>query len=86
MIGTQDMMLFLPLLLLFFGAKKMPELARGMGKAMGEFKKARDEFEREITHAVHQGETVARTQDPVEPVVAPGLPAHPAPHESQDPV
>ena len=56
MIGTQDMILFFVLMLLLFGAKKLPELARGVGKAMGEFKKARDEFEREITHAVNQAE------------------------------
>ena len=35
-------------ILFLFGAKKLPELARGLGKSMGEFKKARDEFEREI--------------------------------------
>lgn len=41
-------MIFVVILLLF-GAKKLPELARGIGKSMGEFKKARDDFEREIT-------------------------------------
>ncbi|MCX8496766.1 MAG: twin-arginine translocase TatA/TatE family subunit [Akkermansiaceae bacterium] len=41
-------MIFIVILLLF-GAKKLPELARGVGKSMGEFKKARDDFEREIT-------------------------------------
>lgn len=37
--------------LLLFGAKKLPDLAKGMGKAMGEFKKARNEFEQEIRRA-----------------------------------
>jgi sec-independent protein translocase protein TatA len=36
---------------LLFGAKKLPELARGVGKSMGEFKKAREDFEREITRS-----------------------------------
>ena len=36
------------LALLLFGAKKLPGLARGIGQSMGEFKKARDEFEREL--------------------------------------
>lgn len=43
-------MIFVVILLLF-GAKKLPELARGIGKSMGEFKKAKDEFERELTTA-----------------------------------
>ena len=57
MLGMQDMILFLVAFLLLFGAKKVPELARGIGKAMGEFKKAREEFENEVTHAVKQAET-----------------------------
>lgn len=41
------------IVLLLFGAKKLPELARGVGKSMGEFKKAREEFENEIKRAEH---------------------------------
>lgn len=40
-------MIFVVILLLF-GAKKLPELARGIGKSMGEFKKAKDDFESEL--------------------------------------
>ena len=39
------------IVLLLFGAKKIPELARGLGKSMGEFKRARDDFEDEIKMA-----------------------------------
>jgi len=45
------MIMIFVVVLLLFGAKKLPELARGVGKSMGEFKKARDEFEREITRS-----------------------------------
>jgi len=41
-----DMMVILLILLLLFGAKKLPELARGMGRAVKEFSAARDEIER----------------------------------------
>lgn len=44
------------IVLLLFGAKKIPELARGVGKGMGEFKKAKTEFEREIKEGEKEGE------------------------------
>jgi len=50
-IGGQEGIIILIIILLLFGAKKLPELARGVGKSMGEFKKAREDFEREITTA-----------------------------------
>ncbi|WP_411827259.1 twin-arginine translocase TatA/TatE family subunit [Luteolibacter sp. AS25] len=50
-LGGQEMIWIFIIVLLLFGAKKLPELARGVGKSMGEFKKARDEFEREITRS-----------------------------------
>jgi len=49
--GMQEMVVIFIIILLLFGAKKLPELARGVGKSMGEFKKARDEFEHEITRS-----------------------------------
>ena len=42
------MFLIFMVLLLLFGAKKLPQLARGIGKSVGEFRKAREEFEDEI--------------------------------------
>lgn len=45
--GAEWMIIFLVMLLLF-GAKKLPELARGIGRSLGEFRKAKDEFESEI--------------------------------------
>ena len=41
-----DMMVVLFIVVLLFGAKKLPELARGMGRAVKEFSAARDEIER----------------------------------------
>ena len=44
-----DMLIVGLFVLLFFGAKKLPELARGLGQSLNEFKKAREEFEHELT-------------------------------------
>jgi len=54
--GMQEMIVIFLIVLLLFGAKKIPELARGVGKGMGEFKKAKTEFEREIKEGEKQGE------------------------------
>lgn len=48
------MIIIFIIVLLLFGAKKLPQLARGVGKSMGEFKRAREEFEHEITRAEHE--------------------------------
>ena len=50
-LGGPEVMVIFVVVLLLFGAKKIPELARGLGKSMGEFKKARTEFEDEINRA-----------------------------------
>ena len=44
-----DLLIILFIVLLLFGSKKLPELARGMGQAVREFNKAKDELERELT-------------------------------------
>jgi twin arginine-targeting protein translocase, TatA/E family len=46
-----DMMVILLIVLLLFGAKKLPELARGMGRAVKEFSAARDEIEKGLTQS-----------------------------------
>lgn len=45
--GWPEIVFILVIVLLLFGAKKLPELAKGLGQSLGEFKKAREEFERE---------------------------------------
>ncbi len=47
-IGGPELIVIFLVILLLFGAKKIPELARGIGKGMGEFKKAKEDFEEEI--------------------------------------
>lgn len=45
------MIVILLIVLLMFGAKRLPELARGMGKAVKEFGAARDEVERNFAQS-----------------------------------
>lgn len=47
-LGGGELMLILLVVLLFFGANKIPELARGLGKGIREFKDAADGIQREI--------------------------------------
>ncbi|MCG8375193.1 MAG: twin-arginine translocase TatA/TatE family subunit [Chlorobiales bacterium] len=49
--GPELILIFLAILLLF-GAKKLPELARGLGQSMKEFRKAQTEIEDEFNKAV----------------------------------
>ena len=70
-LGFPELVFIFFLCLLMFGAKKLPELARGLGKSLGEFQKAKAEFEREITKAAapveikDQPNKVAFTTEPV---------------------
>ena len=48
-LGGGEIILILAIVLILFGAKKLPELARGMGRAVKEFGAARDEVERELS-------------------------------------
>jgi sec-independent protein translocase protein TatA len=47
-LGGQEILIILFVVLLLFGAKKIPELARGLGKGIREFKDASSEIKREI--------------------------------------
>jgi sec-independent protein translocase protein TatA len=49
--GPTEWVLILAIVLVLFGAKKLPELARGLGQGMNEFRKVRQEFEKEIQQA-----------------------------------
>ncbi|MBD2770083.1 twin-arginine translocase TatA/TatE family subunit [Hymenobacter sp. BT664] len=50
-IGGSELMLIMVVILVFFGANKIPELARGLGKGIREFKDASSEIRREFEQA-----------------------------------
>lgn len=47
-IGMQELILIFLVVLLLFGSKQLPELARGLGKGIREFKKAANEIKNEM--------------------------------------
>ncbi len=44
-LGFSELIIILLIVLLLFGAKKLPDLARSLGRSIGEFKKGKDEYE-----------------------------------------
>jgi sec-independent protein translocase protein TatA len=82
-----DLIVILLIILVLFGAKKLPELARGMGQAVKEFQKAKDEFNDELHKAGKSDtdvakpnvkpadSTVARAETQAAPTVTPPQPA-----------
>lgn len=50
--GSMELLVILLVVLLLFGPKKLPELAKGMGEAVREFKKGQREFEDTINEPV----------------------------------
>jgi sec-independent protein translocase protein TatA len=48
-IGTGEIIIILVIILVFFGAKKIPELASGLGKGMREFRKAAKDIQDDIS-------------------------------------
>lgn len=54
-LGGYEWLIIILVLLLFFGARKIPDMARGIGRGMFEFRKAVSEGEKEMKK--NQGET-----------------------------
>ena len=57
-LGVQELLLILVIILIFFGAEKIPQLAKALGKGMSEFRKAQNNVKEELNSA---GETPVAT-------------------------
>ena len=81
-IGFQEMLIILVVVLIFFGPKRLPDLAKSLGKGIAEFKKASEEVRKGIEDAVKE-ESTTETPKPPEDLSsygkAPGT--HPVPEE-----
>jgi sec-independent protein translocase protein TatA len=69
--GGTEVLLILFIILLLFGAKKLPELSRSLGKSLGEFKKGKEDLEKEIRSIQDDVKDQVIRPEP-EPVKTPG--------------
>ncbi|MCY1548727.1 Sec-independent protein translocase protein TatA [compost metagenome] len=80
-IGGGEMILIMIAILLLFGGKKLPELARGLGKGIREFKDASEGVKREIHRNINS--VTAEEEEKKEDYT--GNPHHPVAEEQQMP-
>jgi len=52
-IGPGELILILLILLILFGAKRLPEIGRALGKSLAEFKKGMQEAKEEMKDSSH---------------------------------
>ncbi len=61
--GGSELLVILFIVLLLFGAKKLPELSRALGKSLGEFQKGKADFEREVRETQDGLKTAAEIKE-----------------------
>ena len=69
-LGGWEIVLILAVVLIFFGAKRLPELAKGLGSGLNEFKKATREVSDELQNAADdkaQPQIKSATTTPAQP-------------------
>jgi sec-independent protein translocase protein TatA len=59
-IGTQELLILFLVVLLLFGAERIPEVARGLGKSIRDFKKAAEDIETEIKQVSREKELLKK--------------------------
>jgi sec-independent protein translocase protein TatA len=79
-LGGGEILLILALVLILFGAKKLPELAKGLGQGIKEFKKATKEVTDEMHTAMEDNQPPPRRINP--PLAAPTEAEHTVPQSS----
>lgn len=63
-LGIQELLVILLIILIFFGAEKIPQLAKSLGKGMSEFKKAQQDLNDELNKDEEKPVPVAVTSEP----------------------
>ena len=62
-LGPWEILLILVVILILFGAKRLPELARGLGQGINEFRDAVDSSKKEIMDVIDSDEENNKTSD-----------------------
>ena len=76
-LGSMEIFLILVVVILLFGARRIPELARSLGRASQEYKKAKDDFLAEVNKPAEDVKDALSTDQKA-------APAAPAAAESKD--
>lgn len=78
-LGSTELIFILIVALIFFGPRKLPQLARSMGKGLSEFRKASDDFkrtwEREVALETARADDNSLLEADQQPTYQPGSPA-----------
>jgi len=65
-LGGPDLFIILLIVLVLFGAKKLPELARSLGQSMNEFRKVREEIDKELHQAAQDMKSSVQNTQPLQ--------------------
>ena len=84
-VGGTEVLLIMLVVLLLFGSKRMPELARGLGKSIREFKKATSGLEEELKRAIELPPESPHPRQPANPTVTLPVAKSPPPTAPGDP-
>ncbi|MBI5817666.1 MAG: twin-arginine translocase TatA/TatE family subunit [Verrucomicrobia bacterium] len=82
-LGMGQIILILLVVLLMFGAKKLPDLAKGLGQGIKEFKKATRDIQDEVTKAANAPDETTYKPEPPKP--EPPKTASTEPNKPEDP-
>ena len=62
-LGVQELLVIFLIILLLFGAKRIPEIAKGLGRGISDFKKAMKDTSDEVTRPPANNENVTKSDN-----------------------
>ena len=79
-IGMPELLVILVVALIVLGPKRLPEIARSLGRGMAEFRRASNEFTRTISASIEEPPPQPAPPQQPTPTPAPKPPAESGPH------